>query len=619
MVSGSESLSAQDARWWKTDLTEEQRGPLMVQVIRQIRQRQSSRYKMDLFHAQLYSDLPIMGFGVNAYTRAISASRVSYNVIQNACDTLQAKITKVRPKVSFLTEGGDYELKHKAEQLEKFLDGVFYETEFFETTPGVVLDACVYGTGVVKVHRRGKRIFFDRVYPFELTVNDSEALYGKPRNYYQSRYYDKLALQAMFPESAAFIEEAAEHMQEMDDWHFGRDESVDQVLVHEGWHLPAGKDSSTGMRILAISNRTLECKPWKDEEPPFVFLHRNKPPFGFWGIGLAQQLAGIQQELNYLVRNVQEAHHLLSKARVFIERGSKVVKTHFVNKIGAFVEYTGTPPVVNAPQAVPPDVYEYIKFLIQSSFEIPGISRLSAQSEKPAGLDSGKALRTYVDIETERFVTFGRNYERMSVQCGKKAIALAKETGSYSVKWSSKDLMETIDWRSIDLNEDKYVMKAYPTSALASAPAMRMQQVGDLVQAGFIEPEMAMELLDFPDTEAFRRRKMAARNCIERNISAMINHGKWVPPEEYDDHALALKLVREAYHEARLNRVPEARQEMLREYMQISHVKLLEEEMKAAPPPPPPGGMPPEGLPPPAGGGMMPIEQLGGAPGEIPQ
>ena len=49
------------------------------------------------------------------------------------------------------------------------------------------------------------------------------------------------------------------------------------------------------------------------------------------------------------------------------------------------------------------DLFMHLDRLYNRSFEIAGISQLSAQSSKPSGLDSGRALREFSDIESERF------------------------------------------------------------------------------------------------------------------------------------------------------------------------------------------------------------------------
>ena len=46
-----------------------------------------------------------------------------------------------------------------------------------------------------------------------------------------------------------------------------------------------------------------------------------------------------------------------------------------------------------------------VQILKEQAYELVGISQLSAQSSKPAGLNSGIALTTMEDIESDRFET----------------------------------------------------------------------------------------------------------------------------------------------------------------------------------------------------------------------
>jgi hypothetical protein len=113
-----------------------------------------------------------------------------------------------------------------------------------------------------------------------------------------------------------------------------------------------------------------------------------------------------------------------------------------------------------------------------------------------------------------------------------------------------------------------------------------------------------LEVIDFPDTEAYKKRKLAPRKLIERNVAHMLKTGEFVSPEPFDDHKTALRLVNEAYAEARLDMVPEAKLELLRRYMADTSDFLATANPPPPPPPPAmpmggdPGMMPPPGAPP---------------------
>ena len=105
--------------------------------------------------------------------------------------------------------------------------------------------------------------------------------------------------------------------------------------------------------------------------------------------------------------------HLVSVPKLLVEASSKIVTAHLNNKIGGIIKYAGTPPTYAPLGGIPAELFSHLQFLVNKAYEISGISQLSAQSLKPSGLDSGKALREYNDIETERFMSVGMRYEKV--------------------------------------------------------------------------------------------------------------------------------------------------------------------------------------------------------------
>src|SRR5690349_16226817 len=74
-----------------------------------VRERPASveRRKRNLLYASMYSNLPMLGFGVNQYTRSMqSQGIISLNVTQNAIDSLVAKVCKNDTRPMFTTVEG---------------------------------------------------------------------------------------------------------------------------------------------------------------------------------------------------------------------------------------------------------------------------------------------------------------------------------------------------------------------------------------------------------------------------------------------------------------------------------------------------------------------------------
>jgi hypothetical protein len=255
------------------------------------------------------------------------------------------------------------------------------------------------------------------------------------------------------------------------------------------------------------------------------------------------------------------------------------------------------------------ELYQQLQNLKSAAFEQLGVSQLSASAQKPAGLNSGKALREYNDIESDRFMTIGQAYERFFLELARLTVDCAKDIytreGKYEVKVPGKKFIETIDWKDIDLEEDEYFLKIFPVSSLPNDPAGRLQTVQEYVQAGFITPRTARRLLDFPDLEAVEDLESAKEDYLHKILEKMVDADLedenadiseiYTGPEmAYDDIQLARELALEYYQQGKLNNMPEANLELLRNFLSALNAPLLGQP-QAGPGAPMPGTGP--GLP----------------------
>jgi hypothetical protein len=210
---------------------------------------------------------------------------------------------------------------------------------------------------------------------------------------------------------------------------------------------------------------------------------------------------------------------------------------------------------------------------------------LSASARKPSGIESGRALREFSDIESERFLAFGRAYEKMYLDAAKQMVNIArdiaKEGGSdFSVTAFSKDNLESIEWRDINLAEDQYVMQIYPTALLPVTPAARLQTVEEMMRSGLLSREDGLALLDFPDIESVQSLENAAVEEIDMIIETIIEKGVYIAPEPFSNLALSMKKMNQAYIRARLDGVDEDRLGLMRRFVADSS-SLMNEAMQA--------------------------------------
>ena len=565
------------------------------------------RHKRNLLYASLYSNLPLLGFGVNQYTRTMGGQgRIALNATQNAINSLTSKICKNRPRPMFTTVEGDHELREKAENADKYIDGKFYEMGYYHTIyPGKVLDSNIYGLGATKIHEVDGDGIVERTFPWELIYDDREAIYGSPIRMGQRKYYDK---QECFDQYRTVgkgrdqkewnkdLERViSSNAVESDKIDFDRDESSEQIAVYEGWRCAR---NSPGKRIVCIRGKTLKYSDFHDKEPPFNFLRPEVQSMGFYGIGICEQVASIQSEINRLVRDIQMAMHLMAKPHWMVESSSNVNAASLNNDIATIIKYTGAvPPQVYAPQSMSGEVFQHLQYLVRTLYEITGISQLSAQSQKPAGLSSAVALRTYLNVETERFNNFLRNAEESASQ---DAFKLARVIGSLPGKrkgtlarsgYKGRSI-EQVTWDKLDF--DTLAVQIYPTSKLPDTPAGRREYALELAQYTKVTTDDIFEMLEWDDTEAFAKRRLAGKRNVERDIAKM-RKGIPVIRDAIGDHKMAFSMVTDAYEEARHDDLPEKRLGYFREYIKRTYRYLTGKTWKAEGPNPLPGEAPPPG------------------------
>lgn len=620
-----------NAMWWRVESDDvgqqDQVHTSVVALIRHLKDRQKQRRSFDLLHARLYANLAKLGFGNNQFTQTtgIEDERISLNVVNNMIESVVSRICQSPPKVSFLTSGESYTLQNRASLLEQFVEGQQHRTKLNQRATMAFRNSCIYGTGAMKIMSRDDDIAWEVVPPWQLTVDDGECINGEPRNLYQSTYMDReYVIEWMGDgpdgELTSLLRETALNSDDEDG--YGRDTTCDQIVVHEAWHL-SPKKGTPGRHVICVNNATLVDEEWEWDFFPFVFIRWNPAPVGFFGMGLASQLIGIQSEVNKLLRQIQNAHQLCGWPRVYVQRGSKIMKSHLVNEIGAVIEYDTTPPSQAAPPVVPAEIYNHLRFLLDQAYQSVGVSQLAATSQKPTGVESGIALQTLQDVATVRFAAVENLWLEMFRDCAYLMVWMAEQIGKgsedYSVTAVMGDQTKSIPWRDARMALDEFVIQMWPSNALPSTPAGRIDMFEKVAAMGQFDPIELLAGIRSPDIHAAISLKLAARRVVDKQIEHIATGGDLLlaTPEPELDLAYAITRATQTYCKLRL--VPDTPVRVLRNldiYVTTAKSVLdgatepVPPELSGEPPPPPPvEAMPPE-LPP--GPDMPPIPPDGG-------
>lgn len=604
--------------WWQHE-DEADAARLAVTAAKRVQDTNAPRKQMNLICARLYSNYDMVSFGVREYSRSSFAvsvpgtlgNRISYNLISSCIDTLGAKVLKNKPRPSFQTSGtGGWKMQQKARKLNKFVQGLFYETKVYEQRKDIVFDAYTFGTGLMHVYLDGKgKVCVERTFPDEIYVDDADAVNGDPQQMFRVKMVDRSVALARFGDTPARRDAImnAKMPGSVESQGLG-----DMVALWEAWHLPMG--TSKGRHIVAIesleggtqSGFSLVDEPWDFDFFPFVVRRFKKRTRGFWGQGIAEVLMQVQIELNRLLRSVSEQLRRKGKGRIFYPHGS-INPDLLDNSIAPAIPYKGgVPPTVDNGAAVAAEEFQQIDRMKQNGYQMIGISELSAAAKKPSGLDAAVALREYNDIETERFSLEMQADEQFFLDFTEIALDLIRKTGGkgYKVRLPNKQFAIDVDWSEIDLKRDDYCIQMFPVSSLPSTPAARLQRVQELEQGGYIDKATAKRLLDFPDVDAELALGNAAMDDADAMISSILDEPTPKMPTLDAFSNLELVLSRGLAHllYAKHHGAEEERLKMLRDLL-TQATAMLNKAKTPPPPPPAPAGPPP--MPPPGPGGPM--------------
>lgn len=579
-------------KWWESKSDTELRDQLLG-TVEYLKTSQTYRQRQAAIYARLYGNMSLFSF-IGSNMSKLDAStglpmdRPTFNIIQSATDTLVSRISQSRPAPVFLTDNGDYKERNLAKKLNNFIQGEFFRTKAYDKAAQILRDAMIMGTGCLKIYEsQDCKVSLDRVLLAELFIDQNEGIYGDPRRLYQVKLVDRSVLMESFPKDKSILKVAEKAYP--DNSAESAKTVSDLVMVVEAWSLPSIPGADDGRHTIACSSGIIFDEKYTKDKFPFVFLHYSHRLLGFWSQGLAEQLMGTQMEINSLLYTISRAIKLVGVPRVFQEMGSKVTKATHNNDIGTIVEYKGTKPSYEVAECNAPELYAQLQRMIEYGYQQCGVSALQASSQKPAGLDSGEAIRTYDDISTDRFAALGRKYDNLFVDLAyimtDEAKDIAEREGSYTTVYPNKNGTKQVDLPDVEMLKNDYVVQCFNQSSLPKDPAGRVQKITEMVQSGMISLREGRRLMDFPDLGQIEQLANAAEDRIYQTLDKIIEDGEFTSPDPFTDLQLANDICVQYINTYAQCQLEEDKMQMLRTY--FTQVQTLKQASMPAPAPAP--------------------------------
>lgn len=553
--------------WWEegedSDFSDEEieraRAASLLNTCRALESAQREVHEQNLWSAQLYSNRELAAFdwGNNVLHRASLApvARSGENLVLMVVDTLVAQIGKNKPKARPQTRGASWKMRRMAQKLDKFLYGEFIRNRVYEEGKRVFRDACIFGFGALFVGVDEGQLFIERVFPDELLVDQMEVVAaGRPRHLYRRRVLPCEVVAATYFShlKGKEREECVEHLRTVSrsmDYLDYRSVGDGYCVVVEGWQLAI--KGSPGRHVVAVQDKIVVDEVYNMEKPPFAFYHWQAPISGFYSPSAVEQCLPYQIRLNEINDVIRDAQDLMGRPRILVAEGSRVNPYEVDNLVARFIKYTGIKPEAVTWPAIAPEIYNERDRQVRICLEQFGLSNLASKSEVPqsARFDSSAAFREFNAIQDDRLADPAQRYERFYLDLAELMVRVLNDSGAEpKTVWHTgggagkHGMMEVIEWKDIDIDEDAYILQLEATSVFDSTPSAIRDELEKQLGMGLITPEQYRVELSAPDDQAELSLQAAAAADIRRVIS-LLEDGEYESPTPIQDLVNGVQLV----------------------------------------------------------------------------
>jgi len=468
-----------------------------------------------------------------------------FNVIATAADVLSTRIWKNRPFITVTPNNGDFKARQAAKNLGIYVDGLFEQLDFWNTVEQIGIDCMTTGTGIIKVSEGlDKQIKLTRVLESEVLISEEEAAYGNPRSMIQRVFLNREDLASMYKDDPAALAAITKAAPVFAGFSYGSDPDYNDIIpLIEGWRLPLA-DGSPGRHILAVGDYPLVDESFTKDDFPFVVIRYKQLSFSWFGQGLAEQLLPIQREICRLTDAISENTKRMAWPRVLVHTSAQMNPNSLRGP--GIVYWNGTQkPDFVSPTANSAEIYAYLESLIVRAFKRAGISEQAAGGVKPPGLDSGRALETWNQIDDARHIDLGQRLEGFVTRTAEKVIELASKLKP-TVTTAGRT-RQVIDWDEAKFVTNKFAIKAFPISRLSQTESARQQQIDDWYANGVITKLQQLKLQQVPDTQGFIDLATASSNDIQDTLDTIVETQTYVPPDPAQDLKEALQEAQSRY------------------------------------------------------------------------
>lgn len=427
------------------------------------------------------------------------------NVIKSVIDSLVSKISNQKVRPYFTPVNGLFSTRAVVKQAQQFFDIIYDKEKVHEKITQAFRNSCIFNIGYVFFNPFTSEL--EAPGSWQVAICNTEKGYGTP--------------------TKALVEYKNFPVTQLDKY------GIKGKYTSEYVNFKLYFDTIEHEMVAYVNTVEALTKKYRADKIPLVPVYHNKPIFGTRTISIVDELDGIQQNIDLLNCKISAAMQLTPANTTYVEAGSSLQPGDISNKTGNVYSVKMGPghtqlPVVNVtPAPMDPMWMNCLDNYVKQAYEVVGISQLSAQSKKPSGLDSGVALQTLEDVESDRFQTQIDHYVHAYIDLAELIIDIM-EDGSILPKSVNT---AGYTWDDVRKQKELFKIQFSAATALSKDPQTKLQQILQLSQIGLITTDKIALYLDSPDLEDAYKGASAIQNAIDATIQNAIDNEDYEIPD----------------------------------------------------------------------------------------
>ena len=436
----------------------------------------------------------------------INSDYPSINIIKSCVDSVVNSIVTAKPRPFINTIKGSFKTIEIARQLQIFYDYYFSEQDLYNKNVIALRDACLFDRGYVYID--------------EITLEASNI---SPWNVYTDpNEKEKKQVYIIFNNTT--IESLPEYVEkELTKSELNLNHITYGVYYNSKYHTKA----------LTVNGAVRKIYNYEADTVPIKYITYTPTIVGDHCLSIADMLLGLQKEINIISKTIALAAKKNPAQTVLLQNASNIAVGELNNEIGNIIQFnsenngSGNPVNVLTPSFIS-EQYEAIRDKdIQRAYELVGKSQTSASGRKEVGIESGVAIATLADLQSERFQVLLGSFIDLFTQEAK----LVAEIGMKNATIITPSRYELkLTWDEVREDYSKMRIEFSSADALSKDPSEKLKQLQSLAQAGIIPATQIPSLLEIPDINRGFSAVNNGYNCAMSIIDACIYDDKYDLP-----------------------------------------------------------------------------------------